>query len=147
MRSWRGSASVTGWISLSVAALLSVPGCSQDARTKVYAVQGKVFFKGAPASGGFVVFHPAAAGTDATLPTAPVKSDGSFQLTTYENNDGAPAGEYAVTVQWNRPIVVNKELQSGPNVIPAKYSDPAKTPLKVTVAQAANDLKPFEITK
>jgi hypothetical protein len=34
------------------------------------------------------------------FPRGRVAADGSFQLTTYEDGDGAPEGEYAVLIEW-----------------------------------------------
>jgi hypothetical protein len=133
-------------------------GCGGDDGTeKTYPVQGAVKFQGAPASGAFVVFHrngapvtlgPAKADgapADPVNPNAQIGPDGSFALTTFRGNDGAPAGEYAVTVQWNKSILQDDAPVAGPNVIPREYSDPKTTPLKVTIKPEANALEPWNI--
>jgi hypothetical protein len=108
-----------------------------------------VKFKGQPATGAFLVFHPVGqAVTGEERPTAKVQEDGSFVLTSHgakSGGEGAPAGEYAVTVQWYKLVTEGKDVKAGPNVIPAQYSKPETTPLKVAVEAKENQLRPFEI--
>ncbi|MFO0890638.1 MAG: hypothetical protein U0790_16025 [Isosphaeraceae bacterium] len=130
----------------------SLPGCSNadQGATAVYPVKGKVTFEGEPASGAFVVFHPksaAAPGGEGQRPSAQVKPDGSFEVTTRSQADGAPAGDYAVTVQWNKLVKQGSDATPGPNVIPPDYTKPDTTPIKVSVKQSSNELNPFEITR
>ena len=116
----------------------------------VFPVKGRVTFDGQPASGAFVVFTPQAApkpGEEPVRPRATVQPDGGFVLTTAAEGDGAPAGDYAVTVQWTRPVKQGKDLVPGPNVIPRAYAEPGSTPLKVTVRESDNELEPFAISK
>src|SRR5207249_8533874 len=80
---------------------LSVVGCGSDGRKPVYPAKGQVLVTGKPAQYAQVALHPLnPADKDAPHPTANVGPDGTFVLTTYQAQDGAPAGEYAVTVQW-----------------------------------------------
>src|SRR5262245_15325321 len=65
---------------------------------------GHVSFDGQPAAGATVIFHPLEAPADAPRPTATVGTDGTFTLGTYQPGDGAPAGEYAVTVEWRKLV-------------------------------------------
>ena len=60
---------------------------------------------------------------------------------------GAPVGDYAVTVQWMKPVKQGKDLVPGPNVVPKAYAEPSSTPLKATVAESENALEPFAITR
>ncbi len=59
-------------------------------------------------------------------------------MTTYYRFDGAPAGEFAVTVLkaegWD------EEGDPVKNVLPAKYATAAKSPLKVTIKEGTNDV-------
>jgi hypothetical protein len=137
------------------AAVLSVvaafAGCSDEGpKVPVFPVKGVVQFEGEPAVGAFLAFHPKAPakpGQDVPRSSAQVQKDGSFELTTYTQGDGAPAGEYAVTVQWTKPILQGKDPVPGPNVIPAIYATPDTTPLRITVKEGPNQLEPFAITK
>jgi hypothetical protein len=116
----------------------------------LYPVSGTVKVQGEPASGAFVVFHPKnlpSQGAEPIRPSAHVKTDGSFQLTSFDNGDGAPAGSYVVTVQWHKLIKDGGDVKAGPNVVPSDYSKADTTPLLVSVKESENKLDPIEITK
>jgi hypothetical protein len=87
---------------LAVAALaLLIVGCS--GRRSVYPVSGQVFVgkDKKPAAGAMVTFHPVASdGGPIYKPNGYVDDHGRFTLTTYDSGDGAPAGEYTVTLEW-----------------------------------------------
>ncbi len=139
-----------GGVLATAAAFVGCSDADGAAKSPVFPVKGTVRFEGEPAAGAFVVFHPrSAAKPDAEAPrsTGKVQPDGTFELTTTSQADGAPAGEYAVTVQWTRLIRQGGDAVAGPNVIPSIYAKPETTPLKVTVKDAPNQLDPFNITK
>lgn len=77
---------------------------------------------------------------DDATPSATVKDDGTFTLTTFAKGDGAPAGTYVATVQWFR---VAKDGSVGGNALPKRYASPATSPLTVTIREGANELPPF----
>src|SRR5262245_41415792 len=80
---------------------LCAAGCGSDGRKPVFPVSGKVTWDGRPARGATVVFHPVTDnGPDAVRPRGKVNADGSLEVTTYAAKDGAPAGEYKLTVEW-----------------------------------------------
>jgi hypothetical protein len=66
-------------------------------------------------------------------------------VTTFDGNDGAPEGEYVVTVQWYKPVRQNNEVVGGPNVLPAKYASAKTSDLRITVAAGENRLNPIQI--
>ena len=77
-------------------------------------------------------------------PTAfDVAPDGSFAVSTYDGGDGAPEGEYVLTVQWYKPVRQGNDLVGGPNVLPAKYASPRTSDVRITVAAGENHLKPI----
>src|SRR5262245_41467474 len=84
------------------AALIACTSCTKhDSRVPVYPVHGQVLVADKPAKNAFVVFHPAGTdGPEALRPYGHAAADGSFKLTTFEADDGAPAGEYQVSVVW-----------------------------------------------
>jgi hypothetical protein len=129
----------------------ALAGCSDEGeKVPVFPVKGAVQFEGEPASGAFVAFHPkspAKPGQEPLRSAAQVQPDGGFELTTYTQGDGAPAGEYAVTVQWTKLIKQGNDAVAGPNVIPHAYGSPDSTPLTVTIKEGPNQLEPFAITK
>jgi hypothetical protein len=111
---------------------------SQGDRPAVYPISGRVLVAGAPAVGASVIFHPLGASPDALRPTATVAPDGSFAVGTFARGDGAPAGEYAVTIEWRKLIAEGDELRPGPNVAAPEYAAAASTPLRATVAAGEN---------
>jgi hypothetical protein len=132
---------------LCLGAALLTGACAKDeARVPVFPVRGQVRFEGKPAPGAFVVFHPVEDAGDDLRPTGRVGTDGSFSLSTYDKDDGAPAGDYTVTVEWQKLITKGQETEVGPNVVPDRYGKPQTTPLKASVTEAANDLPPLQLT-
>ncbi len=109
-------------------------------------VTGSLKFDGKAPAGAKLVFHPLKieGETLGAAPNARVKDDGSFSVSSYKPDDGAPAGEYAVTVEWFK---VDDQGAPGPNVIPTLYSSPTTSPIKVTVsAGGPTTLDPIAIS-
>jgi hypothetical protein len=136
-----------GWLVAVFMAALA--GCSgEKGRVPVFPVSGKVTVQGEPPQGALLVFHPEQRGGEEALrPTAKVKEDGSFQLTTYDGDDGAPAGDYIVTVQWNKLVKKGSDYSAGPNVVPPAYAKPETSPWKVNVAESGKVLESMDIKK
>jgi hypothetical protein len=136
----------------SIFVLLSLAiltGCG-DGRLKVYPASGKVLVKGQPAEGAKVIFYTQNADQKQPgipIPQGTVAADGTYSLTTYEPNDGAPAGSYAVTVVWNKVIVPDDdpESQVERDQLDGRYATPEKSGLTATVEAKENELPPFEL--
>ncbi len=131
---------------LIAAAALAASGCGkpQDGQVPLFPVKGQISWEGGPIPGALVVLHPVgtlSAGVPA--PRGQVDQNGKFSLTTFKAGDGAPAGEYVVTVQWQRVVGKGDDAQVTPNVLSPKYSDPRTSDLRVRVAEGANDLAPI----
>jgi hypothetical protein len=122
-------------------------GCSGDSRVPVYPVTGKVTFDGKPASGAQVMLNATGEVPKDLALIGVVNDDGSFKISSYGDGDGAPAGEYVVTVQWFRVVQSEGGSGRGPNVVPPKYSTKEASPIKVTVNKAATEIPPIEVTK
>lgn len=136
------------WFILSAAALM-LAGCSSkkvEGRKPVFPVRGKLLVSDQPAPGAMVVFHPAGGSYDAERPFAHVGPDGSFSLTTYQASDGAPEGEYLVTVEWYASADRNAPAP-WPNVLPLKYARPESSDVRVRVTQGPNELQPIVISR
>jgi hypothetical protein len=110
-------------------------------RKPVYPVRGTVVLDGCPVPGAMVVFYqlsPAKklvrAGDGVT------EADGSFTLSTYGAFDGAPAGDYLVTVT---PFDPPAGLSRAP-ALPAAYKSPTTSPLNAHVEAGENRLT-FEL--
>ena len=125
--------------------LAGIAGCgsSQDPnRLRVFPAKGQITFPGKPVGGAFVVLHPkAATGSEVVRPRGNVSEDGTFSLTTYDANDGAPAGEYKVTVELHNLVKrANGDVSLGPNIVPKQYGNPKTSPLTVRIAEGENSL-------
>ena len=105
------------------AAFLST-GCGEEHTT--HPVRGKVTFKdGTPVKMGTVVFSTKESRRSSK---GIIAEDGSFQLTSYEPNDGAEVGPHVVTVTAN------------PDVDP-KYGNYDTSKIEVEVKEGENDFK------
>ncbi len=71
--------------------------------------------------------------------TARTDATGCFQLTTNEPGDGAPAGHYAVTVEYRELVQEGDEqVRAGRNLLPARYADPATSGIRCEVRAETN---------
>jgi len=118
-----------------------------DDRLPVFPVSGQVTFQGQSPEGAFVVFHPKAATPNSPRPSGYVDKAGNLKLNTYSAGDGAPAGDYAVTVEWRKLVVKGADAETGPNVLPSKYSSPKTTTLQARVVEGPNDLPRITILR
>ena len=99
------------WIELAsflVAGILTgALGCSKSRmpdRKPVVPVRGAVLVDKKPAVGAVVSFQPRGnSSLGALRASGRVGDDGAFSLTTYATADGAPPGDYIVTVYWADP--------------------------------------------
>ena len=123
--------------------------CGKAGRKPVYPVHGQVLdANNRPAAGALVVCHPVDTGDAKRIkPLAYVDEKGAFALTTYEKEDGAPEGEYAVTIEWRErsanPFADNRE---GKDRLHGRYSDPKTSKLRLKIdKQADSVLPPIEL--
>jgi hypothetical protein len=127
--------------------LLAV-GCSgkvEADRVPVYPVDGAITFRGQPMPGAFIVLHPKTPNEKAPAPRAEVTKEGALRVSTYNAGDGAPEGEYVLTIQWNKLVKNGNDVVAGPNVIPPKYSKPETSGIVVQVAAGPNSLQPIKL--
>jgi hypothetical protein len=106
-----------------------------------------VKYRGEKIPGAYLTLHPVPVTlmNNSVKPIGNVRGDGQVIWSTFHTDDGLPAGEYVVTVTWYRPIKTESEVRPGPNVIPAKYSHPTSTPLRVMVQENVIPEEPFVI--
>jgi hypothetical protein len=131
---------------LFCAAVLFSASCSGGNGKAVYPVKGKVLFQNRPAAGAVVFFHPQnPSEKDAVRPQGTVGPDGTFELTTYSQNDGAPAGRYLVTVIWGEPGSRGDDFQR--ELLPRRYGSPSTSKLTAEVRDRPTELPPFQLTK
>jgi len=126
---------------------LIVGGCgdAEPERVATYPVEAVVTFQGKPIPGAFVALHPKQPSAEVPTPRASVNADGALIVTTFNGGDGAPAGEYIITVEWYKPIKSGADVVPGRNVLPAKYASPQTSDLLITVSADTNKLPPIDL--
>ena len=126
--------------------VLGVASCArQEPRPTTYPVNGQVLFEGKKCGGAVVIFHPLnqTAGV-AVRPRGRSDGSGEFLLSTFGRDDGAPAGEYAVVIEWKKET---DHPEQGLDLLPSQYGDPKQTPVRVTVKAEPTELAPFRLTR
>jgi len=132
-------------LATALAGALLLCSCRPSDRQPVYPVRGSVYRNGQPAAGALVAFHPSRDPNDHGLcPQGVVAADGSFHLTTFTANDGAPTGQYAVTVYWPAPGP-DDDVHVRPDRLASRYADPKTTPLTANVPTRAITLARFDL--
>lgn len=146
----------------------TIAGCGGSTGPKPVPVKGKVMLKGKPVDGAEVTFLSTTAGRSASGRT---NADGTFSLTTMKTGDGAPPGDYVVTISK----IETKGKKGGPetdvaagvygpeyasqmaaaasgemskvfdNKLPEKYASPAESGLKRTVVQGDSNDFDFDL--
>jgi hypothetical protein len=124
-------------------------GCSSSDEPTLPArhpVQGKVMYRGQPAKGFRVTYHPLSdIGPLQFAPSAITADDGSYRLQSYQPDDGAPLGDYAVTIEWPNHLIAADDPDPKPVVdqLRGAYSSPQRSKFKVSVVAGPNDVAPF----
>jgi hypothetical protein len=135
------------WFSRSIAGLvcaflLGLIGCS--GQKAVYPVSGQVVSGEAkkPAVGALVMLVPVTADPkDSTRPSGTVDESGAFAITTYKAKDGAPAGDYVVTLVWPTPKKSMME-EGEDDMLKGAFADATKSKIRFTVKAAKSNEVP-----
>lgn len=126
------------WWATALSLILFV-GCSggggpAKGRQQTFAAKGKVTYNGLPVANAQVAFLPEDDGMPPAF--AATASDGSFKLTTYNQNDGAVAGTHQVKVtsmeqETTPPVEVDfSDPESLARAQAERYRQGVSTPLK-----------------
>jgi hypothetical protein len=135
--------SVSGLRVLGIVSIVTLAGCASETQVPVFPVSGKINFKGKPPVGAQVVLRATGAGgVDGVVPIGTVKPDGSFTITSYEPDDGAPEGDYVALIRWNK---LSADGTQGPNVLPRQYADAKASPVRVSVGNGPVDIPAINI--
>lgn len=136
---------------LAIATACGCSGATSYETIPTHPVSGKVVVNGVPAQGAVVRFHPKVpqAGTKyPLLPSGRTDEQGGYQLTTYESQDGAPAGNYVVTIEWPDP---NWRPPGGgmppppPDRLKGRFADPKRSTVEASVVEGNNEIEPIEL--
>ena len=128
-------------------------GCVGSDRPQLAPVSGVVLLDGAPVEGAAVMFVPVAGGRPAQGLT---DAQGKFQLTTFNDKDGAILGEHKVGVTKVKVTGVTETADglSGTIdpanvqetwIVPQKYSQPDTSGLTANVEKKTPEVK-FELS-
>lgn len=144
---------------------LFLVGCSGSSNPPV-PVSGKVLLNKKPVDGAVITFLSKDGGRSASART---EADGSFKLTTVNTGDGAPPGEYVVTIakQESKVSTADVDVSNGKfgdaygqmmgaaasgnmskvmkDVLPAKYAKAAESGLIKTVVKGEPNDFTFEL--
>lgn len=126
--------------------LVFVSACSSG-RKPIYPVKGQVLVNGKPAANAQILFHPAEDTPEQLCPTGHTDDEGYFTLTSYVKGDGAPEGNYNVTVTWFRVWRGNRADADvlRYNALPQHYAQPNSSPLHAKVNKGKNDLPALQL--
>jgi len=102
-------------------------------------VEGTLKLDGEPVAGATVVFSSFNAETKKYTSVCDGRTDdlGRFKVTTYGKFDGAPVGDYTVTVSKRQPT---DDGTPAKNLLPVKYATADASGIKVTIKDGTNDV-------
>lgn len=131
---------------LLACSLLTLCSCSKQegpARKETSPVKGEVYVDGKPAGGLQVTLTAQTPDPkNTTVSSTMTGDDGKFAVSTYEQGDGAPEGEYVVTFLWGKLNVMSMSY-GGPDKLNGRYTDAKKSTFKIKVEKG----KPTEMGK
>lgn len=140
---------ICGALAMLVIATASGCGGREYETISTHPVTGRLTVNGVPAAGAIVRLYPEtpqAGAKHPLLPSGRVDQQGTYQLTTYENDDGAPVGDYTVAIEWPDP---DWRPPGGgippppPDRLQARFSDPEQSAIEVSVTEGENRLEPI----
>jgi hypothetical protein len=119
---------------VTVIGLAMLASSCGNGRKPVFPVHGQVLdAKQKPAVGALVIFHPVNADPkDPLKPLGKVDENGRFTLTTYREGDGAPTGEYVITITWPTPKKTPFDPEGGDQPR-GRYANPERSSHRFTV--------------
>lgn len=148
---------------LLLLAAVSLSGCG-GSNPPTAEVKGAILFDGKPmVGGGQVMFVPAGATEGRAAMAAISKEDGTFELTTFDEGDGAIIGDHRVQIiqeavieyavydyirgpEGEKAKLISPEKRiSDEEVIPEVYGSP-KSPLTAQVKEGTNEFT-FELVR
>ncbi len=134
------------WLALAAGLAAAGVGCKRHPR--VVPVTGVVFYNGKPLPFGSILFQPDKGQTAA----GDIRSDGSFTLSSYADEDGAVPGAHRVSVSCfegqrpgKQPPANGGSVSLGKLLIPLKYTRLGSSGLGVEVKDAPGQTFEFKL--
>ncbi len=130
---------------LLAAAAAGCTGRDVAGRVPIHPVGGTLVVSDRPAGNAHIAFHAIdRERAGGTCPVAVSKADGTFALMTYAVDDGAPEGEYVVTVTWPNESMPMDECEcpdpSRHDRLGGLYADARTSELRATVGPGRNEV-------
>ncbi len=140
---------------MAVVVLVSGCGDVNPERVALHPVSGQILDGAQPAVGVQVVLYPQdAAQTNIhnLFPHGETDQNGRFDLSTYVAGDGAPTGDWTVTLTWPidriDPKLKEQWLATGdslPDRLRGRYASPQASKLHVTITDEIATLDPIDL--
>lgn len=125
---------------------LMVPLFRSSGRVRVFPAQGKAEYEGQPIANASIFLHPTWVKEPSfPRPRATVNDDGTFTVGTYAREDGAPPGEYKVTVQWFTKIDPADEDRLPVNLLPPRYAKAETSDVTIEIREGENQLPAIKL--
>jgi hypothetical protein len=126
--------------------VLALGSCGAG-RKPCFPVQGQVFAgegkARVPATGAMVVLTPQGSTKEGDPhPYARVGEDGKFVVSTYGTGDGAPTGEYVITIHWADRPPRPRDLKNQVDKLKGQYGDPQKVEIAYSVEKRKDNVVP-----
>jgi hypothetical protein len=135
-------------------------GCSKHGpppikgtKLAVFPVKGKLMMDGKPMVLAAIIFNPVTKfpkGSAQLQPRATADENGDFTVSTYGNGDGAPAGDYKITISWKGAEAVGLtdggrgELEEK---APEAYQTARTSKIRIKVKEEPNTLPTWDLAQ
>ena len=130
--------------------LILISGCKDEPRggprVPTSPITGQVLVDGEPAHYLLVKCHPQGEAAVPTTISGFTDENGRFSISTYEQGDGAPAGEYVLTFMWGE-IAIMSGRYGPPDKLDGRYADEETSEYTVTVEEGVpSDVGVIQLT-
>jgi hypothetical protein len=125
----------------------------KGAKLPVFPVKGKLMMDGKPMGFATIMFNPVTKfpqGAAQLQPRAIADENGDFTVSTYGSGDGAPAGDYKITISWkgeeamDTPDSGRGELEEK---VPGAYQSARTSKIRVKVKEEPNTFETWDIAQ
>ncbi len=138
----------------------AIAGCGKHApppikgaKLPVFPVKGKLIMDGKPMIAAAIIFNPVQKFPKEAaklLPRAIADENGDFTVSTYGDGDGAPAGDYKITISWKGAEAV--EMTDGARgeleeKAPEGYQSPRMSRIRIKVKEEPNTLPTWDLAQ
>jgi hypothetical protein len=116
----------------------------------VYPVSGQITLDGVPIRNARIAFHPLHPDRIPVTPVGISIGDGTYRLTTYQLYDGAPAGEYLITIVIPNDNLIKDECSCEGfdllhDMLHGAYMNPKQSHLRCLVKAGINSSIPIRL--